>query len=742
VKQNLPLSTLDSPSASAAPASGGVEPRLRGQLRIRPTFLALFLLLVVPVSALSLWLTYQASTEVADRMAQEAVARAHTQTEQAIGNLLRPIAAMLVPLTQTMAMEPELLRSPRASSVLLASLRGEEDLAGLFIGFADRGSYHMALKVQPEAVIGGGPAPAEAIEATRRIEQAGPGAIDRYTFFRDGGEVAAQRDQPTAYDPRQRPWYRQALATGTVVVSDPYVFATTGEVGVTLSAPVVRDGVALGAVGADLTLGRLARFLAQHRASPHATTLIVDLDGRVVAQSAPGADPSDSTDTAHAARAAGAAVTPRNLEDLADKGPATAWLMRARLGGQASFSYQDPLDGRRMMASFVTLPIASVKHWQVMILAPRSDFTRDLDAAGLQVLGILLGALLLQILLIHRLLPWITRPLELLAHRVKSLRRLEFDASMPAPDSRVREIATLSQAVQTLGVTVNAFASFVPRDMVRQLIDSGQGLAAGGRSRFLTILFTDLEGFSSLAERHPAQALLRQVSEYFGIATRSIGREQGTVDKFIGDAVMAFWGAPQLLEDHAWRACVAALRIQRQVQARNAQWVHEGLEPLVVRIGIHCDAVLVGNIGSADRMSYTVMGDGVNVASRLEGLNKEYGTRLCVSQTVFREAGERLWLRPLDIVAVKGRRAELEVYELMGAREADDEVAAPPEVQQLCTQSLAAFEHLRAGRWAEAAEGYAAVCAAWPEDAVSPRLLERCRQRASAALAGAIKPRG
>ena len=149
-----------------------------------------------------------------------------------------------------------------------------------------------------------------------------------------------------------------------------------------------------------------------------------------------------------------------------------------------------------------------------------------------------------------------------------------------------------------------------------------------------------------------------RVSDYLELVTRVIEAENGTVDKFMGDGVMAFWGAPALMDDHALRACVAALRIQRGMDEMNARWVAEGQKPLRIRIGIHSDAVLVGNIGSAERMSYTVLGDGVNVAARLEGVNKSFGTRTCISKTVFREAGERLLLRPLGDIEVKGRRAK------------------------------------------------------------------------------------
>ena len=148
------------------------------------------------------------------------------------------------------------------------------------------------------------------------------------------------------------------------------------------------------------------------------------------------------------------------------------------------------------------------------------------------------------------------------------------------------------------------------------------------------------------------------MSAYLELVTKTVNQEHGTIDKFVGDGVMAFWGAPALLEDHAWRACVAALRIQRGMDALNERWLADGLKPLNIRIGIHSDAVLVGNIGSKERMSYTVMGDGVNIAARLEGINKEFKTRVCISHAVFKEAGERLCVRPIDEVTVKGRRCK------------------------------------------------------------------------------------
>jgi adenylate cyclase len=188
---------------------------------------------------------------------------------------------------------------------------------------------------------------------------------------------------------------------------------------------------------------------------------------------------------------------------------------------------------------------------------------------------------------------------------------------------------------------------------------------------------------------------------------------------------MAFWGAPALLEDHAWRSCVAALRVQHGMEVLNAEWQAEGARPLKVRIGIHSDAVLVGNIGSMERMSYTVLGDGVNVAARLEGINKEFRTTICISHSVYKEAGERLCVRPIDEVTVKGRRGLVPVYELLGVYGAAKELEPDPRTLRLAELTTGAHDAMIRHDKALALERYRAVLCEFPDDPVASVLLKR-----------------
>jgi adenylate cyclase len=188
---------------------------------------------------------------------------------------------------------------------------------------------------------------------------------------------------------------------------------------------------------------------------------------------------------------------------------------------------------------------------------------------------------------------------------------------------------------------------------------------------------------------------------------------------------MAFWGAPALLEDHAWRSCVTALRIRRGMEELNARWREQGHKPLRVRMGLHSDAVLVGNIGSRERMSYTVMGDGVNVASRLEGVNKEYGTQICISHSVYKETGEKLCVRPIEDVTVKGRRSSIPIYEVLGAYGSDPDFEPTPDMILLCKLTRLGYEALTAGDTTLAAERYRDVLKRFPQDTVAAEMLKR-----------------
>jgi len=306
---------------------------------------------------------------------------------------------------------------------------------------------------------------------------------------------------------------------------------------------------------------------------------------------------------------------------------------------------------------------------------------------------------------------------------------MEFsENSVPIKSSFITELSTLGIAINRLRQTILAFTAYVARELVRDLVKSGAEIHVGGESSYLTILFTDLKDFSALSETTPSRELLQRVSYYLELMTLAIKEEEGTVDKFIGDAVMAFWGAPVLDQHHAYHACRAAIKGQRRMVALNELLVSEKKTLLSVRIGIHTDAVLVGNNGSLERLSYTVTGDGVNIASRLEGINKTYGTKICVSHAVYKEAGERLWLRPIDKIRVKGRESEFLIYELLGIRDGSSETPATETEQALCELTEQAYALYTAKQYREALTAYQDIAKRF-DDTLSNVMLKQCQTK-------------
>jgi adenylate cyclase len=216
----------------------------------------------------------------------------------------------------------------------------------------------------------------------------------------------------------------------------------------------------------------------------------------------------------------------------------------------------------------------------------------------------------------------------------------------------------------------HAFAQYVPPALVDRIGKDPEALAFGGSRRTLTVMFTDIRGFTTFSERNPPEVVVATMQEYLTAMVDIIFRHRGTLDKFIGDAIMAFFGAPFDNPDHAAQACRAAVEMSEALERLNERWREEGREPLTHGIGIATGEVVVGNFGASQRFSYTVIGDHVNLAARLESLNKDYPTRrhVIISDATYAQARDEVVARPIGTVNVKGKLQAVEIYELVDVK--------------------------------------------------------------------------
>jgi adenylate cyclase len=679
-------------------------------LRLRPIILILFALLTMPVVVAIVTINYFANERTARANAEALVARFRDGALQNVHNTFEPIKTLVQGAAEVGQSQPDFYSDNRSDAFLFTILQHSPQIVAAYIG-AEDGSFRQARRMGN----GNDGTPPGARYAWRWIGSTTSDGkrLDHYDYRGEAGQDLGQSARPTDYDPRIRPWYRQTAAAGKLHITDPELFAVLDLIGLTVAAPYFDQGRLLGVAAVDLTLDDLSTYLANSRISPGTQSYILDRGGRVIANS----------EQARTYSTVNGQVELQHVTSLSDELPAVAFSARPRDNIEQLYSFRH--NGQEYLATLSTLDPAFGKNWQLFIITPVHDFAGRSDENNVQLLIFGLAAILLQILIIYYLSGVISKPLEKLATKVIGIQQRNSADTAGTVRSSISEVSVLSRAIDTLDTTVRSFAAFVPWALVRQLLASDQKLELGGHSRFLTIFFSDLESFSTLSEKVPSRELLLRVSAYLEVVTRAVNQESGTIDKFIGDGVMAFWGAPNLLEDHAWHACVAALRVQLGMRELNRQWAAENKQHLNVRIGIHSDAVLVGNIGSQERMSYTVIGDGVNVAARLEGVNKEYGTLVCISHNVFKEAGERLLVRPIDEVTVKGRRTAVPIYELMGAYGAGAELEPDERTVRLAELSTLAHAALISGDRAAAKRHYEAILADFPDDPIATRMIAK-----------------
>ena len=274
----------------------------------------------------------------------------------------------------------------------------------------------------------------------------------------------------------------------------------------------------------------------------------------------------------------------------------------------------------------------------------------------------------------------------------------------------------MTMSLENMKKGLRSFKKYVPSDLVAELISLQKEAVLGMEKAEVTVFFCDLANFTAASEMLRSEELNVLLTGYFGLVTRVLQNHGATVDKFIGDAVMAFWNAPKPVPDHAWRGAQAAIAVQKGLNVLTQEWKQRELPPLITRVGLNTGTVLVGNVGHEDRLSYTVLGDPVNLASRLESLNKFYGTRILAGEDTLKALGDRVAWRPVDRVAVKGKSRGTLIGEL---------AESEPE---WWASYRRAWEIYQAGQFKDALAAFMDVQTADDPDGVSEVLAARCRR--------------
>jgi len=555
------------------------------------------------------------------------------------------------------------------------------------------------------------------------------GDIERREFAPAGrGRNLALFKIDNSYDPRKRPFYQTAKKSGKQVWPPAYVFIQDpfpAVPGITCATPVYRrPGQLLGVATADFDLYALTKFLAKIRIGRGGFAFVIEQrpDGsrRVIAHPDPKLlvrkvqkDGKSAFDLVRAER-----IADPHVKAFVRRLPAPA--ETKDLSGLRRFRFAQ--GGVTYLAAYRRLGGRHDVDWLICMVVPEADLMGKVHQANRNTVITGLVAFAIAILLSILLATRISRPLKQVVGEAEEIGLFRLEPKT-ATRSTLKEIDQLLVAMEDMKTGLRSFGKYVPTEVVRALLASGQEARLGGKRRELTVFFSDIAGFTSISERLAPEELVALLGEYLEDMSGIVQQLGGTVDKYIGDAVMAFWGAPNEDARHGIRACRAALASQERLAELRRRWAAEGRPEIRARIGIDTGELIVGNMGAASRLNYTVVGDHVNLASRLEGLNKHYGTEIMISEQTLEQVAGLVVVRPLDRVAVKGKTHGVVIYELLGL---DGQV--DPAIERRAARHTEAVDAYFERRWDEAIELLEEASGEDADDTPTRLILERARK--------------
>jgi len=551
-------------------------------------------------------------------------------------------------------------------------------------GFED-GTYNDALQLlMPQPIF-----------AMRLYRYYGPGNSSTYREtinYTDNTLQSVQRGW-ISYDPRQRPWYKSvAKQANALAWTPPYMTTMPMMVVIAMTGAMVNaSGNFIGVVTFVYTIDYISTLLSDLQLTTSSAAVLIDSSANLLATSfrepfstQTPIDPNSN------------ATVPSNClkSDVKNGAPISVLVCRhtvfsypyAALNVLAQKYAMKTISQSFSTPTIVTLDDSTTYYvsavqvhsavpnmgWQLILIVPESDINGDIIKGRNLAIGITAAFLAVACICVFVAMGYALVPLQEAAETMERIAKLDDTSDTASTDAKkshmFTELSTISDASQNLQQAMSSFTKYVPKQVVKDLMMSGQICELEMSPLRVATLFVDIAHFTTMCERVSVDRLSVLIKMYFERMTAKVQMTNGIVDKFIGDCIMAVWGAPFRINDREKCAVLCAIMMQQEVEGETLRTAFEQSgEHLEVRVGVNSGVALAGNMGSESRMSYTIIGDTVNLAARLESLNKQFGTHIMISESVLARAADLpIVIRLLGKIAVVGKYDAVRVYEVLG----------------------------------------------------------------------------
>jgi adenylate cyclase len=630
-------------------------------------------------------------------------------TKVKIANYLKPFSNNLtfaVELSQSGILNPE--NHEQFSKYLLAMLKNNPSFVNVYEG-DDKGNLYLMSRASKKGTY----VMVTALRAADVMQ------VTEEVLDSNGKVLSISKKNVDLPDPRLRPWYTDAVQIKGQVWSDVYRFQSYSRyifpiLGISISSPIYAydKSQVKGVFGIDMTLDDLASSMKDIDLIKGTTIFIArdkdDFKKIVYPQ-------VEEKKVTFLLVSGAIKVNDVNLPNVEQS------FEIFKKQHADSFFYE--IDKSKYLAFYVSLKELFGPSWYAAIVIPTSSIDlylqRDSKIVFLSLLSLFIAVIVISFILGKRL----TLPIRKILDYAARIESLDFSQKLVIK-SKVKEIKKVGQIVDLMASVLKSFSRYVPSYLVRDVIKSGDVAHIAGESKEISVLFVDICGFSGIAESMKPTDLMLYLSEYFDKLTKVIYSKGGTLDKYIGDAIMCFWGAPFDDKKHALHACQCAMMFYDALKEINKNWKLRGLPQLSIRSSVSSGTAVVGNVGSTDRLNYTALGDTINLASRLEGLNKVYGTEVLINENAYEAIKELFLCRLVDRVSVRGQTKGVYIYEIMRR---DNEIVAPENLADYSRDFVSAFKFYEVGDWEKASAMFASILQIYPKDKLSSLYVDRCK---------------